>query len=169
MLKIFLSILIILGFASCGYKPSAKFSRDVVGEKISTSIIISAMDPENTVIVKDAVDEAIIIIFHASLTDKATSDTHLILRIAEPSYTPIVYDENGFIIGYRMLIRLTITRFHSGLSKNYETSGIYDFAVAPNAVVTDQERFEAIRFSSEKAIRAFIAQVSAEGARAAKK
>jgi len=155
----------LLGFASCGYKPSSKFSREVMGDKISTSIVISAQDPENTVIIKDAVDEALIEIFHASLYDRATSDTHLVLSIANPSYTPIVYDKDGFVVGYRMSVSLSIVRHHSGVAKKYSASGTYDFTVAPNAVVTDQERFEAIRFSALKAISSFVAQVSAEGAR----
>jgi hypothetical protein len=168
-LKLILSLLIVLGFASCGYKPSSKFSREVMGDKISTSIIISAQDPENTVIIKDAVDEAIIEVFHASLRDRASSDTHLDLSIANPSYTPIVYDNDGFVIGYRMSVSLSIIRHHSGVSKGYSVTGTYDFTVAPNAVVTDQERFDAIRFSAAKAIRSFVAKVSAEGARAKKK
>lgn len=153
---------------ACGYKPSAKFSRDTMGEKISTSVVISAEDPENTVIIKDAVDRAIIEVFQASLVSKTLSDTHLILTMGTPSSTPIVYDENGFIIGYRMKISLSITSLHNGITKTYSASGHYDFSVEPNAIVTDQERFEAIDFSSQRAIRSFIAQVSAEGARAEK-
>ena len=167
-MKLLLALLILLGFVSCGYKPSSKFARDVIGEKISTSITISAQDPENTVIIKDAVDEAIIEVFHASLHNRATSDTHLVMSIANPSYTPVVYDNDGYVIGYRMRVSLSIIRHHSGVSKSYNAKGTHDFAVAPNAVVTDQERFEAIRFSASKAIRSFVAQVSAEGARAKK-
>ncbi len=167
-MKAILFILILLGFTSCGYTPSSKFARDVMGEKISTSITISAQDPENTVIIKDAVDRAIIEVFHASLSDKKNSDTHLVLSISTPTYSPIVYDENGFIIGYRMILTLNIIRHHDGVSKKYRTTGTYDFTVAPNAVVTDYERFEAIKFSAQKAIRSFVAQVSAEGARAKK-
>ncbi len=139
-----------------------------MGERISTSIVISAQDPENTVIIKDAVDEAIIEVFHASLYDRARSDTHLVLSIANPTYTPIVYDNDGFVTGYRMTIILSIVRNHSGVSKRYSAKGTHDFTVVPNAVVTDQERFEAIRFSAAKAIRSFVAQVSSEGARAKK-
>ena len=68
--KVLLSIFILLIISACGYKPSSKFSRAVLGEKISTSVIISSQDPENTVIIKDAVDSAIIEVFHASLTQK---------------------------------------------------------------------------------------------------
>lgn len=167
-MKFFLALLILITFSSCGYKPSSKLSREVMGEKISTSIVISAQDPENTVIIKDAVDEAVIEVFHASLRKKSESDTHLDLSIATPSYTPIVYDTDGFVTGYRMRVTLSIIRYHSGLSKKYTASGTYDFTVAANAVVTDQERFDAIRFSATKAIRSFVAQVSSEGARAKK-
>ena len=79
--KVFLSIFIITAITACGYKPSAKFSRDTMGEKISTSVVISSEDPENTVIIKDAVDRAIIEVFQASLVSKNVSDTHLVLSM----------------------------------------------------------------------------------------
>lgn len=163
--SILLLLLIVVTISGCGYKPSAKFSRAALGEKISTSVIISAQDPENTVLIKDAVDRAIIEIFQASLVSRAVSDTHLVLNMSEPSYSPIVYDKNGFVIGYRMSVRLTIVSHQNGISKRYNTVGYYDFTVAPNTIVTDQQRFDAIGFGATRAIRSFIAQVSAEGAR----
>ena len=159
------SMALLLLVSGCGYKPSAKYSREVTGEKISTSVVISAQDPENTVVIKDAVDSAIIQIFHASLVDRAYADTHLKFQISAPSYTPIEYDENGFVIAYRTTITLHITRQTADMTKRYNAKGTYDFAVTPNAVITDKERFDAIKYSAEKAIAAFIAQVSAEGSR----
>ncbi len=167
-MRIFLLVLVLFGFTACGYSPSSKFARDVLGEKISTSIVISAQDPENTVIIKDAIDEAIIEVFHASLRDRARSDTHLVLNIESTSYTPVVYDKDGFVITYRMSVSLDIVRYHSGIAKKYRARGMHDFSVEPNAVVTDLERFKAIQVSAIKAIRSFVAQLSAEGARAKK-
>lgn len=164
---IFLVVLALM-VTACGYQPSSKFARSVVGEKISTSVVISARDPENTVIIKDAVDEALISVFHSSLTSRQMSDTHLTLSIGNPSYSPVQYDSNGFIIGYRTHISLNIKRDKNGVTKNYSASGTYDFSISPNAVITDKERFDAIKFSSEKAIKAFLSQVSAEGARSKK-
>ncbi len=163
-----ITVFIGLLFTSCGYQPSSKFARDVVGERISTSIVISSEDPENTVVIKGAVDSAIVSVFHASLSSKAASDTHLVLSINTPSYSPIQYDENGFIVAYRMAIVLSIRKYHSGIMKTYSAKGTHDFSINPNAVVTDQERFEAIKLSATKAISSFISQVSAEGARAKK-
>ena len=165
---IIVTILISLLFTSCGYKPSSKFARAIIGEKVSTRIVISSADPENSVIIKDAVDSAIVSIFHASLVDKQESDTHLVLSTTTPRYTPIQYDQNGFVIAYRMSLTLTIIKYHNGISKKYISKGTYDFSINPNAVVTDQERFDAIKLSATKAINSFIAQISAEGARANK-
>ena len=160
---IFVIMLLVHG---CGYIPSAKYSRAVVGENISTSVVISAIDPENTVIIKDAVDAAIIEVFHASLVSKENSTTHLVLSLGNPSYSPIQYDSDGFIIAYRTSISLNILRNTEGEdSKAYSASGTYDFSVTPNAIISDKQRFDAIKFSSVKAIRSFVAQVSSEGAR----
>lgn len=159
----FIGLLLLSFVAGCGYKPSAKFSREVTGEKISTSVTISQTDPENTVLIKDAVDTAIIEIFHASLTSKERSDTHLEISMSAPSYTPIQYNEQGFVVGYRATISLNIRRTTAQKTKRYSVVGTYDFAIEPNAIITDQERFKAIENSAKKAIMSFLARVSAEG------
>jgi len=164
-MKFFAFVLVTLLLSGCGYSPSAKFSRVVVGDKISTSVKISLIDPENTVIIKDAVDAAIIQVFHASLVSKDMSQTHLVLSLSDPSYSPIQYDSDGFIVAYRTTVSLNILRKTEDESKHYNVKGTYDFSITPNAVITDKDRFDAIKFSSEKAIRSFVAQVSAEGAR----
>lgn len=163
--KVILFLFIVLGLTSCGYKPSAKYSREVVGEKISTSVIISAQDPENTVVIKDAVDSAIIEVFHASLVARKYAQTHLSFSITEPQYTPIQYNSDGYVISYRATINLGIIRTTKAKIKKYNSQGTYDFSVVPNAVLTDKERFDAIKFSSIKAIASFVAQISAEGSR----
>ncbi len=164
LLSLILSIMVI-NLSSCGYKPSSKYAREVLGNKLSTSIVISATDPENSVLIKDSVDAAIISIFHASLVDKRYADTHLSLNVSEPTYTALQYDTNGYIVTYRATITLSILRESKNLKKRYTTRGTYDFSVTPNAVLTDQERFDAIKFSALKAIAAFVARVSAEGSK----
>lgn len=158
-------VLIMLLLSACGYKPSAKYSRAVVGEKISTSVLISSIDPENTVIIKDAIDVAIIEIFHASLVSKEASSTHLKLKLGNLVYKPIQYDAQGFVVAYRTTVKLNINRTTDNINKNYKVFGTYDFSITANAVITDKQRFEAIKFSSQKAIKSFLAKVAAEGAK----
>ena len=158
-------LFLLIALMGCGYIPSAKYARSVLGNKISTKVIISASDPANSVIVKDAVDRAIVEVFHASLSSKREADTELTLKISKPSYSPLQYNSNGYIIFYRATITLSIDRDSKGVKKHYKSKGSYDFSVDPNAALTDQQRFDAIKYSSIKAISAFVAQVSAEGSK----
>ncbi|MEA1955280.1 MAG: hypothetical protein U9N02_02160 [Campylobacterota bacterium] len=164
-MRILLLIFITLLFTSCGYQPSSKFARNVVGDKVSTSVIISDRDPENSVIIKDSIDSAIIEVFNASLVDRKSAKTHLELKISNPSYLPIQYDKDGYIVAYQTTTVLNIKKYFNGISKVYTTKGRYNFTIAPNAVITDQERFQAIKFSAIKAIESFVAKVSAEGSK----
>jgi hypothetical protein len=158
-----LSVFLVVGLSGCGYKPSSKFSRSVTGEKISTSVYISLVDPENTVLIKDAVDAAIVSVFHNSLVDRKYADTHLDIKMSSPIYTPIQYNNDGYVVGYRASVTLNITRETGDEKKTYSSYGTYDFSVEPNAIITDQERFNAIKYSATKAIDSFIAKISAEG------
>ena len=168
LLFIFAPLLIIL-FTGCGYKPSAHYTKNVVGETVSTEVVISMQDPENTVIIKDALDSAVIMRFRSSLRDRGHAKTHLRISLGTVHFVPIQYDANGYVSTYRTTVRLNIVRKTEGVSKNYSVKGTYDFSIEPNAIISDQARFDAIRFSSAKAIDSFIAKVSAEGTRSQEK
>lgn len=151
--------------SGCGYRPSAHYTKDVVGETVSTQVVISMTDPENTVIIKDAMDEAVIMRFRTSLRDRAHAQTHLQIALQNVSFSPLQFDANGYIISYRTKIILQVMRKRGAYMKNYTAKGTYDFAIDPNAIISDQQRFEAIRQSSAKALDSFVAQVAAEGTR----
>jgi len=164
-LQTLLLSLLLIAFVGCGYRPSAKYARETLGEKVSTFIVISKEDPENSVLVKDAVDAALIDTFHTQLTTRDKSDSHLVISISNPTYSPIQYDQNGFVTAYRMNITLYITQYKNGKSRKYSSNGSYDFAIEPNAVISDQQRFNAIRYAAKKAIVSFVAQVSSTSLR----
>lgn len=159
---IFLAVFLLSG---CGYKSAAHYARSVVGERISTEVVTSMEDPQNTVLIKDAVDMAVITKFRSSLVPKSESQTHLKIAIASVTFTPLRYDTNGYVIAYRTTVSLHIDRFSKeGKNFGYDTRGLYDFVIEANAIITDQARFEAIRQGAAKGIDAFIARVAAEGA-----
>lgn len=160
-----MSLVISLLLVGCAYKPSAKFARSVIGEKVSTQVNVSMIDPENSVIIKDAVDAAVIERFKSSLTHRSATTTHLVISLKSVSFAPLQYDSNGYIISYRTLVTLGILRQKVDFSKNYTAKGTFDFSIEPNAIISDQARFDAIKFASEKAIDSFVAQVAAEGVR----
>jgi len=159
-----LSAIIIL-LNACGYRPASKYARKVLGSRVSTDVIISSEDPANTVFIKDSIDTALVAVFHTSLTAPNYADTNLLIKLQPPQYTPTQYDASGFVVAYRATIILSITRKSRDILKHYIAKGTYNFTVSPNAVLTDQERYNAIKFGSIKAIESFLAQVAAEGSK----
>ncbi len=156
-------LMAIVMFTGCGYVSAAHYAQGVVGESVSTEVLISAEDPQNTVIIKDAVDTAVITKFRTSLTSKNSSKTHLKIQIASVDFSPLRYDTNGYVTTYRTIVRMHVDRTTMGKTYPYNTSGRYDFDIEPNAIISDQARFNAISQSAQKAIDAFIAHIAAEG------
>lgn len=157
-------VVVLILFSGCGYKPSAHHAKVVIDEKVSTQILISMTDPENTVIIKDAVNEAVITRFDSSLVDKKNSQTHLRITISKITFSPLQYNLEGYIVTYRTHLTLQILRTSGDVAQTYISKGVYDFAIEPNAIISDQARFLAIKLSAQKAIDSFIAAVASEGA-----
>jgi Lipopolysaccharide-assembly len=152
----------------CGYAPASQYAKMVVGESVSTEMVISMEDPENTVIIKDAVDLAVITKFRTSLVAKGKAATHLKIAISSVGFIPLRYDTNGYVITYRATVRLHIDRITGQQSGAYNTFGSYDFEIAPNSIISDQARFDAISQGAQKALDSFIAQIAAQGANSSK-
>jgi hypothetical protein len=157
-----LSALILL--SGCGYQPASHYAKNIVGESVSTEVVVSMEDPQNTVIIKDAVDAAVITKFRTALVPKNTAKTHLKISIGSVSFTPLRYDTDGYVITYRTTVTMSIIRTSEEKSHTYSTKGMYDFEIEPNAIISDQARFEAIRQGAQKGIDAFVAQIAAQGA-----
>lgn len=158
-----LKLTALIFFVGCGYQPASHFAKNVMGESISTEVVISMEDPQNTVLIKDAVDTAVITKFRTALVPKNSAQTHLKIAIASVTFTPLRYDQNGYVITYRTTVVMHIDRIIGEKTTPYSSRGMYDFVIEPNAIISDQARFEAIRQGAQKGIDAFVAQVAAQG------
>lgn len=156
-------LIALIALAGCGYQPASHYAKNVLGESVSTEVLISMEDPQNTVIIKDAVDTAVITKFRTSLVPKNASKTHLKISIGSVSFSPLRYDTDGYVITYRTTVTMAISRMSDGKETKYSTHGTYDFDIAPNAIISDQSRFEAIRQGAQKGLDAFVAQIAAQG------
>lgn len=157
-------LLALLMIAGCGYKPSSHHARALLGTRISTEVRISLQDPQNSVLIKDAINKAVITRFRASLAPRAEAQSHLVISIKELKFSPLQYNQNGYIVAYRTMIVLDIERVSGEERERYRASSVYDFTIEPNAIISDQARFEAIRQSAQKALDLFVAQAVSQGA-----
>ncbi len=159
-----LSSLLIFVFIGCGYKPSVEYTRKVLGERIHVNVSISRKDPKNSVLIKDAVNEAVVGRFGSKLSDEKSADTNLDVTIGSTSFTPTAYDADGYVISYKAKVTLkTIYKTKNGLTKSFNTSGEYDFPIEANSVISDTKRFEAIKYASMDAINEIISKIAIIG------
>ena len=154
-----------IALAGCGYKPTTVYTRKVFTDKIFTAVEVYIRDPENAVLVKDAMNEAIVSRFGARIAGKKDATTYLKIAFKTVSFTPIQYDTNGYAVYYRANVSLKIHYESPGSSGDETVSGFYDFPIEPNAIISDAKRFEAIRFGAQKALDAFISRIAMRGER----
>ena len=160
-----LFLLILVFFSGCGYKPTYIYTKKVLGDDIYVDVDISLKDPQNSVLITDAINEAVISKFRSNLTrDKKSASSKLYLSLSSVSFKPIQYDENGYVIAYKTYVTLKtkyIDRYKR--SKTLTTSGTYDFNIEANSIISDNKRFEAIKFAALKAIDELISKISIKG------
>jgi len=160
------SLLIIsMMITGCGYKPTSIYAKKVLGEKIYTNVKVYLRDPENAVMIKDAINEAVISRFKGSLAPKKYADSEIYISLKSVKFKPLEYDKNGYVIYYRAVTTLNIVYKNKKESRSINLSGNYDFPIEPNSVISDTKRFEAIKESSKKALDKFISQASIIGLR----
>jgi hypothetical protein len=159
-----LGFIVVLFLVGCGYKPTSYYVKDVLGDKIYAQVMISKVDPKNSVIIKDALNEAIITRFLGKLTTKEQADTKLFVTLGSTSFSPILYDNNGYVISYKAKVILKFKyEDKQGEIQTLSTSGEYDFPIEANSVISESKRFEAIRYASLDAINEFVSTISVRG------
>ena len=165
MIRIGWFLVVLLLFSSCGYKPTSIYTKKVLGENIYVDVSISLTDPQNSVLITDAINEAVISKFRANLVrDKNKASSKLYVSLSSVGFTPLRYDKNGYVVSYKANVGLR-TRYidKQGNKRVVSSSGEYDFPIEANSIISDNKRFEAIKFGALKAIDELISKISIKG------
>lgn len=166
MKQLFLGLVVLLWLGGCGYKPSSYYAKEALGDTIYTEVSISRQDPRNSVLINDAINEAIVSRFGAKLSTKERADTILKVRIDSLSFSPTIYDKYGYVNAYKTSVVLSFT--YEAKDKKVEkltASGEYDFFIATNSIISDTNRYEAIKAASSEALDEFISKIAIKGLR----
>lgn len=151
----------ILLFVGCGYYPVSYYSKQSLGENIYVESIVNLSDPENSILAKDALNQAIITRFHSNLVSKENAESIISVSITNIDLYSIADSNNGFANFYRTSVTLVFNYTDkNGNKKTFRNSGNYDFSVDTLSTVTDERRFSAITQASMQAIDKFVAQVA---------
>lgn len=157
---IFTALLVV----GCGYKPSSYYVKKSVGDAVFVTVNTLRSDPENSVVIRDAIKEALMVKFGSRLVKKEDAETSIDIKIESAKFTPIQYDTNGYVVLYRAFIVLDSTVLTKEGLKRISSNGSYDFPIEPNTTLSDAKRFEAIKNGGAKAIDMLVSQISIIGA-----
>ncbi len=166
MKRLFLVFLMVAFLSGCGYKPASYYAKHALGNKIYAEVSISRQDPRNSVLIKDAVNEAIVSRFSGKLVAKEQADSVLHVKIDGIGFSPTVYDKYGYVVAYKATVILAIDYEDEAKKvQKLTASGEYDFSIESNSVVSDNNRFDAIRYASEDALDEFVSKIAIKGLR----
>jgi uncharacterized lipoprotein YehR (DUF1307 family) len=161
--SLFFTILILL-LTSCGYKPSSHFTPQTIGKKVYTEVVVSLSDPENAVLVKDALNRALYSRLKSLATTKKEADSTIRVVYESIKFIPLRYDKNGYVVYYQAHISLKFQFIKGNKKEERVIVGRYEFPIRPSAIISTSLRFEAIQKGSIRALDEFIAYLKTKGA-----
>lgn len=162
--RVYLISLVLSLLTSCGYKPSSHYYKRVVGQKIYTEVEVSISDPENVILVKDALNRALYTRLKSQISKREESaDSTIKLSYKSIHFKPLQYNRNGYVVYYQAD---TTLRFNFENGKDREERlivGHYEFPIRPSAIISNDLRFKAIENGSLKALDEFISYLAVKG------
>ncbi len=158
-----LIILILFVFVGCGYKPSSYFTPKTIGDKVYTEVDVSLSDPQNAVLIKDALNKALYSRVKTIVTTKSKADSTIKVSYQSIKFIPLQYDRNGYVVYYQAHISLKFKFIKGDKIDEKVIIGRYEFPIRPSAIISTSLRFEAIEKGSKKALDEFIAYLETKG------
>jgi len=155
-----------LFFISCAYEPSNVYQKEIISNKIKTTVEISTKKPKESAFLTDALNEAVYTVFGSEIDNKNPT-TKITLKLSSSSLNTLDYDENGFPILYRSSVNLKaiIKNLKTKKTYTYNVRGNYDFAVSANSIINDQLKFNAFQKASTNALNKLLAEITKDGAK----
>jgi len=161
--SLFTLIVAILLLTACGYKPSSQYCHEIIGQNVYTEVEVSLSDPENAVLIKDALNKALYTRLKSKSIRKEDADSSIYVAYDKIRFVPLQYNKNGFVVYYQAYITLGFTYIKGEKKEKRQIVGRFEFPIRPSAIISNDLRLKAIEQGSIKALDQFIAYLSAKG------
>jgi len=162
-LKIVFSFIVcVVIFVGCGYKPSSYYARDAISGNVYVELDVDIANAQNSVYVKDAMNEMVLNQFKANLTDdKQKADTVVIVSLSNVSHLAMSIDDNGYVESYRTTVIIDVTyQKKKEDKKTISVSNYYDYTVDSTSIITDQKKNIAVKIASTKALADVFSKIA---------
>ncbi|RDU61562.1 LPS assembly lipoprotein LptE [Helicobacter sp. MIT 14-3879] len=151
---------VLICFMGCGYRPMAYYANKALGDKVYVRLQLNLENTEESVQIKDIINEAIASRFHSQLTNENDCDTVLEVQVQNIQDNVIATNSQGFATFYRIYIDIKFHFNRDGRDFVFFNQGYYDYASSLiNPIVTYNNRSSAILEASKQSIDKFISQV----------
>jgi outer membrane lipopolysaccharide assembly protein LptE/RlpB len=162
-LKLLFLLFISIGlFLGCGYKPSSYYAKNAISGDVYVELNVDISNAQNSVYVKDAMNEMIMNQFKANLTDdKTKADTFVTVALSSVSHTAMSTDDSGYAASYRTTVSISVTYQKRDQEKRtIRVSNYYDYTVDPTSVITDQKKNVAVKIAATKALTDIFSKIA---------
>ena len=155
---------ILFAINGCGYKPAATYARAILPDPVYVDVKLSGVEPQNGVYLKDEILRVLKTHFHQKVvSDRAASVSQIIVPSYAIDYSPLAYDDNGYVTRYRVKSKITF-ELHSPKGKENKTiETSEDVSIQSSSLTSSAAREVAIRVTIRKAMDRFIAWVAQKG------
>ena len=147
----------------CGYKPSSYYAKEELSGNVFVNVLVDLEDPKNSVLVKDSIHQILIQKLGSQLVaTESIADVVMNLSVNSVKMEVLQYDTSGYNKLYKAVIHIKIAYFKKSENKrkSFDLEGEYDFSIDNGTTISDSQRFEAIKFASDKALEEFISNVA---------
>lgn len=161
-------VIVIITFGGCGYKPTSYYATNEINGKVYVKLNVNMNNADNSVLIKDAVNEMVVQQFGSSLIgDKSKANTLIDVSLSSVSFTTLQSDNQGYAKLYRtsVSIGLNYHNIDTNKTKSLTVSGSYDYSVDINSVITDAKKDESIKIAAQKALTDIFSIIAVESFR----
>lgn len=156
--SVFLTILIV--FIGCGYQPMSYFANKALGNAVYVRLKPNLENTEESVKIKDMVNEAIVSRFHSRVVSESEAESILDVNVASIKDTIIATNTQGFATFYRVYVQVIYSFKHNGKTFTFSNPGYYDYAASlTSPITTYNNRSNAIIEASKQSLDSFISQI----------
>lgn len=160
LFRVFILVFIFTLLISCGYKPMSYYANKTLGQKVYVQLLINLENAEDSVKIKDIVNEAIISRFHSLTTNRNEADSILEVNVDSIQDTIIGTNIQGLATFYRVFVNLSFKFEKNGKKHSFSNQGYYDYAASLSSpVITYHNRSLAIIEAAKQSLDKFISRI----------
>jgi len=157
-----ISLLAIL-FHGCGYKPTSHYAKNEISGKVYVELEVDIKNAENSVYIKDSINEMIVQQFGATLiNNKSNAQTIIKVTLGSVSHLTLQTDNDGYAKLYRTIVSINM-HYHnmaSKILKSITVSSSYDYSIDTSSLITDAKKTEAIKVASSQALEDIFSSIA---------